>query len=104
MTRMRDKVSKLGRLVSGTHHSRRGKRKRGTTRISPIGMKVIINFFSDGPTDARDPLELAETGARNRSRRAEMGQEGLLSPRPGPGTIVEGRASVRSGRPWPGGA
>src|ERR1700724_1489934 len=97
MTRMRDKVSKLGRLVSGNAHPRRGKKKRGTTRILPIGMKVIINFFSDGPTDARDPLELAETGARNRSRRAEMVQERLLSPHPDPGNLVERRASERSG-------
>src|ERR1700730_12637184 len=93
MTRMRDKVSKLGRLVSGTHHSRREKRKKGTTGILPIGMKMIINFFSDALADASDPIELAETGARNRSRRAEMVQERLLSPRPDPGNLVALRAA-----------
>src|SRR5947209_10485333 len=95
MTRMRDKVSKLGRLVSGTHHSRREKGKRGTTGILPIGMKMIINLFCDGLADASDPIELAETGARNRSRRAEMVQERLLSPRPDPGNLVKRRASER---------
>src|SRR3984893_4862361 len=95
MTRMRDKVSKLGRLVSGTHHSRREKRKKGTTGILPIGMKMIINFFSDGLADASDPIELAETGARNRSRRAEMVQERLLSPRPDPGHLVDRRGAER---------
>src|SRR5207244_12914178 len=91
----RDKDSKLGRLVSGTHHSRREKRKKGTTGILPIGMKMIINLFCDGLADASDPIAPAETGARNRSRRAEMMQERLLSPRPDPGNLVERRASER---------
>src|SRR5262245_53351306 len=55
-------------------------------------MKMIINLLGDGPTDACDTLELAETSARNCSRRPEMVQERLLAPYPYPGNLFERRA------------
>src|ERR1700739_859130 len=92
---MRDKVSKLGRLVSGTHHSRR---KRGLARpagILSIAVKMIINVFRDGLANAGNPLQLAKTGLGDRSRRTEMVQHCPLAPRPDPGNFIEQRATQR---------
>ena len=93
---MRDRVSRLGRLVSGTRHSRGS---RGRRIILPIRMKMIINLFCDGFADAGDAFELAEPGARDRPRRAEMMQQRLLAAGADPGDLVERRAPDRLGPP-----
>src|SRR5271167_2750543 len=92
---MRDKVSRLGRLVSGTRHSRR---KRGLGRrvgILSIAVEMIIDVFRDGFADAGNPLQLAKTGAGDRSRRTEMEQHCPLAPHPDPGDLIERRAAER---------
>ena len=60
--------------------------------ILPVGMKMIIDLFRDGLTDARNPLEVAETGPRNRPRRAEVMQKSPLATRPDPGNLLQRRA------------
>src|SRR5215469_7793989 len=90
---MRDKVSRFGRLVSCTHHSRRARRgQEPTAAILAIGMKVIINLFRNSLADAGDALEIAETGPRDRPGRAEMMQKRPLATRPDPGNLLQWRA------------
>src|SRR5215469_11953405 len=91
---MSDMVSRLGRLVSGTHHSR-GEENEKATSILPIGMEMIINLFGDGFADAANPLKLAEPGAGDNSCRAEMAKQRLLASRADPSDLVERRASQR---------
>src|SRR5947207_6251005 len=93
MTRMRDKVSKFGRLVSCTHHPRRARRGgEGTTGILTVRVEMIINLFRHGLVDACNPLEVAETGPRDRPRRAEMMQKSPLATRSDPGNLLQRRA------------
>jgi hypothetical protein len=56
---------------------------------------MIINVFRDGFANAGNPLQLAQTGPGDRSRRTEMVQHGPLAPRPDPGDLIERRAAER---------
>src|SRR5271165_2778840 len=92
---MRDKVSRLGRLVSGTHHSRRKRGRGRPAGILSIAVEMIINVFRDGFANAGNPLQLAETGPGDGSRRTEAVQHCPLAPRPDPGDLIEHRAAER---------
>src|SRR5277367_3079812 len=76
---MRDNVSRLGRLVIGTHHSCWGRRE-GSGSL-PVGMEVVINLFCYSFAYAGHSFEFPEPGPGNRSRRAEMVQQRLLAAR-----------------------
>src|SRR5215471_18334281 len=88
--RMRDNVSKLGRLVIGTHHSRL--RRRETVGILAVRVEMVINLFCDSFAYARHSFELAEPGPGNRPGRAEMVQQRLLAACPDARDLVEWRA------------
>ena len=60
-------------------------------------MEMIINLFRDGSTNADNPLQLAEAGTGDCSRRAEMVQQCSLAPRPDPGDVIKRRAAERLG-------
>src|SRR5271165_2936992 len=92
---MRDKVSRLGRPVSSTHHSWRAKADGRLDAILVVAMEMVINLFCDSLADAGDALEFAEPGARDRPRRAEMMQQCPLAPGADPGDLVERRMSER---------
>src|SRR6516225_9916726 len=96
---MRDKVSRLGRLVSSTHHSRRERKRGWVTGILPIGVEMIINLFRNGLPNTGDPFQLAKAGAGDGSCRAEMVQQCPLALRPDTCDLVQRRAAKCSGPP-----
>ena len=65
--------------------------------ILSISVEMIINLFRDGSTNADNPLQLAEAGTGDCSRRAEMVQQCSLAPRPDPGDVIKRRAAERLG-------
>src|SRR5260370_14251176 len=60
-------------------------------------MKVLINLFCDRVADAGDALDLGEPGARHRSGRTEMVQQGMLALGADPGDLIERRLADRPG-------
>src|SRR5262249_49473677 len=98
ITRIRDRVNRLGRLVSAKLSSGPATIAGGAT-ILAIRVKVVINLFCDSFADAGDALDLGETGARDGAGRPEMMQQGLLAAGADAGDLVERRLTDRLGPP-----
>src|SRR5262249_39041538 len=60
-------------------------------------MKMIIDLFCDGLAYTSHPLQFAEAGAGDGSRRPEMVQQCPLAPRPNPVDLIEPRVAKRLG-------
>src|SRR5215471_4369657 len=95
ITRIRDRVNKLGRLVSATLSSGPAAMTAGGTTILAIRVKVVINLFCDSFADAGGALDLRETGAGNGTGRAEMVQQRLLAAGADARDLVERRPADR---------
>src|SRR6516162_10271813 len=63
--------------------------------ILSIAVEMIMNLFRHGLADPGDPLQLAEAGAGDGSRRAEMVQQRALAPRADADDLVERRTPQR---------
>src|SRR4029077_12377801 len=97
MASIRDKVSRLGRLVSSTRHSWPARGGKGQTNILSIGVEMIIDLFRDGLANAGHPLQLTQACAGNGSGRPEMVQQCPLTPCPNPCDLIERRLTERLG-------
>src|SRR6185312_7859392 len=96
---MRDKVSRLGRVVSMVHRVPRRKNGTSFASLAPLslGMEMLIDALRDRLADPLHPLQIGEPGPGDAARRSEMMQQRLLAPGADAGDLVKRRAADRLG-------